>query len=86
MVLAENFVPLFTKKCASLRIQFSSRQVRLRRALPVWVLGTLAKRWTAALQPEGFDSPALLGDRQAKKRNSNARLGLRYLDFNIFTR
>jgi hypothetical protein len=25
----------------------------------VWVLGTLAKRWTAVLQPEGFDSPIL---------------------------
>jgi len=33
--------------------------VRLRRTLPVWVLGTLAKRWTAVLQPEGFDSPIL---------------------------
>jgi hypothetical protein len=32
----------------------------------VWVLGTLAKRWTAALQPEGFDSPALLASVQPK--------------------
>lgn len=26
----------------------------------MWVLGTLAKRWTAAMQPKGFDSPVLL--------------------------
>ena len=33
----------------------------------MWVLGTLAKRWTAALQPEGFDSPALLATVQLRK-------------------
>jgi hypothetical protein len=32
----------------------------------VWVLGSLAKRWTAALQPKGFDSPVLLSDRPTK--------------------
>jgi len=32
----------------------------------VWVLGTLAKRWTAALQPKGFDSPVLLSNRPTK--------------------
>ena len=25
----------------------------------MWVLGSLAKRWTAAVQPKGFDSPVL---------------------------
>jgi len=40
----------------------------------VWVLGTLAKRWTAALQPEGFDSPALLASVQPKAELAMASL------------
>jgi hypothetical protein len=42
----------------------------------VWVLGTLAKRWTAALQPEGFDSPALLAPVQPKNRTRSQALAL----------
>lgn len=33
----------------------------------MWVLGALAKCWTAALQPEGFDSPVLLATVQPNR-------------------
>jgi hypothetical protein len=45
----------------------------------VWVLGTLAKRWTAALQPKGFDSPVLLSDRPTKNGSRMFSLAYRLL-------
>ena len=47
----------------------------------MWVLGTLAKRWTAALQPKGFDSPVLLVSRPTKTEIAAMASSLGYLDF-----
>jgi len=47
----------------------------------VWVLGSLAKRWTPATQPKGFDSPVLLATVQPKSELPSSTSTLVLLTF-----